>query len=240
MTAITQIKGRVSEEAPGVYQIRGARLSSNAYLLKGKMVTALVDPGGEAGIPALLDGLRQIGLNPQDIQLVINTHEHFDHVGGNRAFGGSTLFAAHYSAARKITESDRFVTMLEQAGEPWRINFLFRDGAELDLGGLTLQVIHTPGHTSGSVSLYEPSQRLLFSGDTLFAGGVLSYIAESGSFGDYIASIQRLATLRLSKCLPGHGRISEDPYRDLANAEDAARRLLRREEVPVRTRIQEL
>ena len=56
----------------------------------------------------------------------------------------------------------------------------------------TFDIIHTPGHTSGSICVYEPEKKFIFTGDTLFAGGALPVIAESGSTGDYINSLKSL------------------------------------------------
>jgi len=91
-------------------------------------------------------------------------------------------------------------------------------------------VIHTPGHTSGSVCIYEFKTKVLFSGDTVFAGGTLSYIAESGSVGDYVNSIMRLEARKISKIFPGHGDISQDPEQDLSQAILNAKKLLGGEE----------
>jgi glyoxylase-like metal-dependent hydrolase (beta-lactamase superfamily II) len=102
--------------------------------------------------------------------------------------------------------------------------------ALFDLGSHTLEVIHTPGHTSGSISLYEFSTKVLFSGDTVFAGGTLSYIAESGSIGDYINSITRLEARKISRIYPGHGQVSENPEEDLAQAIVNAKKLLHGDE----------
>ena len=99
-----------------------------------------------------------------------------------------------------------------------RVDFWLEEGNHIDLGNYQLQVLHTPGHTSGCVCLYEPSQRLLFSGDTVFSGGTLSEIGPSGNISDYMNSIQRLNTLNIEKFYPGHGRISKAPVEDMHNA----------------------
>lgn len=90
-----------------------------------------------------------------------------------------------------------------------------------------LEIIHTPGHTSGSICIYEVNQNLLFTGDTVFAKGTLSYISESGSIGDYINSIGRLATMKVKAILPGHGDISKTPDEDMKKAIANAHGLLK-------------
>jgi glyoxylase-like metal-dependent hydrolase (beta-lactamase superfamily II) len=88
----------------------------------------------------------------------------------------------------------------------------------------------TPGHTSGSICLYEYKSKVLFSGDTVFAGGTLSYIAESGSLGDYINSIIRLEARKITEIYPGHGAISKNPEQDLSQAILNGKKLLNGEE----------
>ena len=215
----------VDTVSPRVRCIRGDSLSAHAWVVLGDAHVAVIDTGSPERVERLADGLRQLGLPPGDVSLVLHTHEHFDHVGGNGLFPPSTLIGAHASAARKMSEADRFVTMLETptGGRP---TLLLTDGSEIDLGGITLRALHSPGHTSGSTCFFEPDEGLLFSGDTLFAGGVLSYIAESGSLGDYIASLTRLGMVRVRRILPGHGRPSIDPEGDVHRARSAARALL--------------
>ena len=235
MSSVAPSDVRVDVVSQRVRCVRGTALSAHAWVVLGDDVVAVVDTGSLDRAELLVEGLAQIGLAPKDVGLVLNTHEHFDHVGGNGVFPKTTLIAAHASAARKIAENDRFVTMID-APPLRRASVLLTDGAELDLGGVTLRALHSPGHTSGSTCFLERDEGLLFSGDTLFAGGVLSYIAESGSLGDYIASLTRLSTIRLQRILPGHGRPSSDPAGDIARAIAAARGLLAGETLPVRTR----
>jgi glyoxylase-like metal-dependent hydrolase (beta-lactamase superfamily II) len=82
----------------------------------------------------------------------------------------------------------------------------------IDLGNYSLRIFHTPGHRSGCISIVETTQGLLFSADSVFAGGTLSYIAESGSIGDYLDSLARLRCFGLQALYPGHGRISATPW----------------------------
>lgn len=227
LATVTPVTDRVS-------CIRGTGLSAHAYVIRGAHLIAVIDTGSAERTGFLLDGLAQLGLTPRDINLVLCTHEHFDHVGGNTLFPPSTLVGAHHLAAGKLSERDRFVTMVEHSVVPRSVNLLLRDGTEIDLGGVLLRALHAPGHTSGSTCFFEPREGLLFSGDTLFAGGVLSYIAESGSLGDYLATLSHLSELRIERILPGHGRPSDDARGDIQRAMAAARALLAGEPARVR------
>jgi hydroxyacylglutathione hydrolase len=130
--------------------------------------------------------LLALGFRVRDIDIVINTHEHFDHIGSNRYFQDYALIAAHRFAATKITVEDRYVTMYKSGdlNEPsLEVHLWLENRFCFDLGNYLLEVVHTPGHTSGSICIYELKRKILFTGDTIFAGGTLSYISESGSIG---------------------------------------------------------
>ena len=165
--------------------------------------------------------LLRLGFKIRDIDIVINTHEHFDHIGANRYFQDYSLIAAHRFAAIKITVEDRYVTMYKPSdlNEPsLKVHLWLENRFRFDLGNYSLEVIHTPGHTSGSICIYEITRKILFTGDTLFAGGTLSYIGESGSVGDYINSISLLEARKINELYPGHGKISKTPEEDMRRA----------------------
>jgi len=147
----------------------------------------------------------EVGLKIEDIDMVINTHAHFDHISSNAYF--NCPIAAHRWAAVKIQHSDELITK----GKKWgvdltdmRINLWLENRNIIDLGNTFLKVIETPGHTSGCICLYEPYKNYIFSGDTLFKGAI-SNIYESGSISEYINSLQILDTLKIESFYPSHG-----------------------------------
>jgi glyoxylase-like metal-dependent hydrolase (beta-lactamase superfamily II) len=220
---------RVTELNPGIFQIRGLNGSSHSYLIKGTYLNLLIDSGADHNFPVLERGLSEIGLRVRDIDLVINTHEHCDHIGANRYFQEHALIAAYRLAASKMISGDYYVTMYKgnDLNEiPMRVHLWLENMTRVDLGNYSLRVFHTPGHTSGCICIYEATHGLLFSADTIFAGGTLSYIAESGSVGDYIDSLRRVRCFRLSALYPGHGRISTTPVEDIDRAIENAKVLL--------------
>jgi glyoxylase-like metal-dependent hydrolase (beta-lactamase superfamily II) len=223
---------KIEEIQQDIYLLKGEGKSSHNYLIRAAYRNVLIDSGLDQNFLRLQEQIVSLGLKIRDIDLVINTHEHLDHIGSNRYFQEFSLIAAHRFAATKITLEDHYVT-LYRSGDlnkvPLRIHLWLENRFLFDLGSHTLEVIHTPGHTSGSICIYEVGTKTLFSGDTVFAGGTLSYIAESGSLGDYINSITRLETLKISKIFPGHGDISQNPGEDLSQAILNAKKLLRGE-----------
>ncbi len=208
----------IVELRPNLYQLKAVRPGSHVYVIKGTSKNVLIDTSMAAFFPYLKTSLQRLGLRPKDIHFIILTHEHFDHIGATMLFYDTAVVAAHRLAANKIELQDEFVTMIKTCTascRPFRADLWLEDGSIIDLGDYKLNVVHTPGHTSGCICLYEPRERILFSGDTVFGGGTLSQIASSGSISDYMNSLQRLASLRVKEMYPAHGRLSEDPEGDI-------------------------
>jgi hydroxyacylglutathione hydrolase len=218
---VNENKESVTELNPGIFQIRGLNGSSHSYVIKGNYMNVMIDSGSDQNFLVLQRGLRKIGMKVRDINLVINSHEHCDHIGANRYFQESSMIAAYRLAASKMVSGDYYVTMYKgnDLNEiPMRVHLWLENMTRIDLGNYSLRVFHTPGHTSGCISIIETTRGLLFSADSVFAGGTLSYIAESGSIGDYLDSLTRLRCFDLQALYPGHGRISTTPLDDIDQA----------------------
>ena len=211
---------KVIELVPGIYQLRGEKPGSHVYLIKGDTKNVLIDTGVAGRFAVLKRRLTELGLHVRDVNLIILTHEHYDHIGATAFFHRTAVVAAHRLAANKLELQDEFVTLLtrDQPSKPFRVDVWLEDGSMIDLGNYELQVRHTPGHTSGCICLYEPGAELLFTGDTVFAGGTLSEIAVGGNVSDYVNSVRRLSNLKIKQIYPGHGRVSSTPDEDLPKA----------------------
>jgi hydroxyacylglutathione hydrolase len=140
------------------------------------------------------------------LKLIVSTHGHWDHIGDNAAV------AAHTGADIAVHPADR-----ERLTDPRPLNAPFpippsvpavelAEGGVIRFGEVRLEVLHTPGHTAGSVCLLAPDAAVLFSGDTLFQGGWGRVDLPGGEPAEMVASIARLSRLddRLG-VLPGHG-----------------------------------
>jgi hydroxyacylglutathione hydrolase len=214
-------QSQATELVPGIYQLRGEKPGSHVYLIKGDTKNALIDTGVAGKFPVVKRQLAELGLHVRDINLVVLTHEHYDHIGATAFFHRTATVAAHRLAANKLELQDEFVTFRryhDQASKPFRVDVWLEGGSMIDLGNYELQVIHTPGHTSGCICLYEPRAGLLFTGDTVFAGGTLSEIAVGGNVSDYVDSVRRLSNLKVKQLYPGHGKVSGAPDEDLPRA----------------------
>ena len=209
------------ELAPKIHQIRGEKPASHVYLIQGDTKNVLIDTGVATKFSVLKSRLIELGLRARDINLIILTHEHYDHTGATAFFHRTAVVAAHRLAANKLELQDEFVTYSKYRGQPTKpfwVDIWLEDDSIIDLGNYELQVIHTPGHTSGCICLYEPKTGFLFTGDTIFAGGTLSEIAVSGNVSDYVNSVRRLSHLKVKRLFPGHGRLSDTPDEDLPQA----------------------
>jgi glyoxylase-like metal-dependent hydrolase (beta-lactamase superfamily II) len=149
------------------------------------------------------------------IQQILLTHEHYDHVGGAhdilQASKGRAKIFAHKDAVSKLKEGkSTFAEMLGGKMTKLKVDVLLSGGEELTIGDLPFEVLITPGHSIGSLCFYSKSKKVLFSGDTIFAdGGFGRYDFPGGDFNKLMNSIERLANLNVSNLYPGHGCIVE-------------------------------
>jgi glyoxylase-like metal-dependent hydrolase (beta-lactamase superfamily II) len=195
----------VLEPKPGV---RVERLVQ-AYLVKGTRPT-LIDTGTATAHGALVRELVGVGVLPEQLALAISTHEHADHVGGNGQLKTkySVPFACHPTARRwaenyALQIAERPVPNAPVLfGDPITFDRDLQDGARVDAGGLTLEVIHTPGHSVGHVALYCPEERALIAADAPQpCGGLPLY----NDIPAALASIERLLAVRnVDHLLMGH------------------------------------
>ena len=171
-------------------------LQTNCYMAwaEGSEKCILIDPGYE---PELL--LEQVRRNRKELEAILLTHGHFDHVGGVKQIAAETGCKV-YICAEELKQPLRYSDGLHYTDT-------VAEGDALELAGLTLQVLHTPGHTPGCVCYL--CGDTLFSGDTLFAGTCGRTDLPGGDFKAIQASLQRLAALEGDlKVLPGHGMAS--------------------------------
>lgn len=209
------------EIIPGLYLIKTKRPSCMSYLIFGDKMKVLIDPGINQNYEILKKDLEEIGVDIKALNMVINTHEHVDHFGANIYLQEKVSVVTHRYAATKIVSADDEVLLCRAHGHDphgYHVHMWLENMNVLDLGDWFLKIFHTPGHTSGSLCIYEPRKKILISGDTLFAKGTISDISSSGSYGEYINSLARLNTMKIDVLLPGHGKISTNVEDDIQKA----------------------
>ncbi len=217
------------QAAEDVYQIRFKNRAANAYLVRGSKRTIMIDVGLSSNYSHLLECLQHLGVKLSDIDMVVLSHEHLDHIGAAYHFTGKTIIAAHRLAANKIMLRDDFSMLRKMFNEPdvpIDIDIWLEEGNLIDLGNFRLTVMYTPGHTSACISLFDQDKGLLFAADTLMPGGVMGGVFGSGSISDYIQSLERLQGLNSKILLSGHGRLSDTPQDDVKIALQRSHALL--------------
>lgn len=195
-----------------VHYIAGVAFDSNVYLLEDED-PVLVDTGTGSYADTTLEEVSNIV--PLDrIGRIVLTHSHYDHAGGAKVFQeatGARLYL-HESEARPLMAGDTSLVISDEAGR--RLRGLevepLRTGQTLELGRTTLQVLHTPGHSPGSIALYDPESATAVVGDTVFCdGGVGRWDFPGGDLAELRSSINRLRELGLRNMYPGHGSYAE-------------------------------
>jgi hydroxyacylglutathione hydrolase len=166
----------------------------------------VIDPGDE--VEEILNILRQEKLK---LTQIVVTHAHIDHVGGamklKAATGASLLMNQNDYALLKLLDVQATWVGMRPPG-PVQVDESVADGRVVKIGNIAANVIHTPGHTEGSICLYFPQEKRLIAGDTLFAGSIGRTDLPGGSFEKIIKSLHsRLMVLPdETDVIPGHGQ----------------------------------
>ncbi len=179
----------------------------NTYLIRGE-VTVLIDPGHSRHVPSLFHQMKEDGISPDEVHLIIITHSHPDHFEGLEAFQDKSVkIAMSREEQRYLKENGKL--LFEMMGQPipsFRIDFYLKEG-ELRLGKDTFHVFQTPGHTPGSLSIYWPDRKVLLAGDLIFYGGIGRTDFPEGNPGLMRESLERMSRLDIGLLLPGHGEV---------------------------------
>jgi len=197
----------VYKPAAGVFAIYEPHQAEETigYLIVGDKRAILFDTGmGISNIKKITAELTQLPI------LVLNSHTHDDHVGGNWQF--DTVYGMDTDFTRKNAQGSREDAQAEIAADqicgtlpagfdaksyatkPWKIAAYIHDGDHIDLGGRTIEIITTPGHTPDAISLIDRANGLLFTGDTYYPAPIWLYRPET-DLTAYAASIRKLAAI---------------------------------------------
>jgi len=189
-----------------VHKVNGGTPSheGNVYLIVDE-VAVLIDAGRDAS--AILDNVRGL-IDPGEIEFIILTHCHHDHTAAVPALKAATGAKVLIGEGEVCDLGDDVATgSYRYAEDPaeFGVDGTLEEGDVINLGKWALSVIVTPGHSPGSISLYEPRARVLFSGDTLFPHGNIGRTRRSEeAVRDLVRSIERLASLDVRVLYPGH------------------------------------
>ncbi len=168
----------------------------------------VIDPGDQ--IEGILDILRQEKLT---LKQIVITHAHIDHVGGamklKAATGAPILMNQNDYALLKMLDMQAAWIGMRPPGDV-QVDEAISQGRVLKVGEISSSVIHTPGHTEGSICVYFPTEKKLIAGDTLFAGSIGRTDLPGGSMDKIMRSIhtQVLALPDDTEVVPGHGPVT--------------------------------
>jgi hydroxyacylglutathione hydrolase len=168
----------------------------------------VIDPGDD-----IEDVLAILGKRNLQVKQIVITHAHIDHVGGAmklRAATGAPIILNQndYTLLKMLDEQAAWVGMATPAKV--EIDHSVSGGESVGTGSLCADVLHTPGHTEGSICLYFPTEKKLIAGDTLFAGSIGRTDLPGGSFEKIIRSLHDtvLALPDETVVVPGHGPLT--------------------------------
>ncbi|MFJ7494403.1 MBL fold metallo-hydrolase [Streptomyces sp. NPDC097727] len=202
---------------------------ANTLLLPGRQ-PALVDTGFVGHAEETAAWARA---HARDIDLVVNTHWHSDHVGGNALLQlQGAAIAAGAPEAEAISRRDPgccAAEYLDQPVAPYTVDVALDDGQVLRLGDADWEVVRTPGHTPGHLALWQPEEGLLVVGDALSdydVGWVNLALDGPDAATTALVSLKRMADLAPRVILPSHGSIPSDPDAALVGALRRAQRLV--------------
>ncbi|HIH00833.1 TPA: MBL fold metallo-hydrolase [Thermoplasmata archaeon] len=195
-----------------VHCIAGVAYDSNVYLLEDDD-PVVVDGGTGRYIDSTLEEIAKI-VPLESVGRIVLTHSHYDHIGGAAAMRkatGATIYL-HEAEAEPLRAGDVSLTVSSMFGkgvgdidvEP------LREGQTIRCGPCELEVLHTPGHSPGSLSLFDRKAKAAIVGDTVFCdGGVGRWDLPGGNLGQLKSSLERLRTLGMKSMYPGHGSYAE-------------------------------
>jgi hydroxyacylglutathione hydrolase len=185
----------------------------NVYVLGTKEDFILVDTGNGSHTSEKIESLKKGGFDMKNCQYVVGTHFHYDHINGCSEIGKPCKMHEHDAneVNKKNGEAIFGSRTFEQAAS---VGLKFHEfqvvdklvgGEKLRVGGQSYEVLHTPGHTKGSLCLWNDQEKSLFSGDTLFADSIGRTDLFSANDSEMKETLRRLKTLGIGKLMPGHG-----------------------------------
>ncbi len=191
-----------------IYPIISLSADSNTYILEDEKI-CIIDPGYTSEhLKRIISVLENETVKFPDF--IINTHCHYDHIANCKHFKGIKIFMYRNDGEDVMKQNnEKILSYLfgMKVPEISNSNIKFvKDEEVINLGKTKLKILHTPGHTSGSISVYEEKTKSLFSGDLVFSNGTGRTDLKTGNFNDLKNSIDKILNLDFETVYPGHGK----------------------------------
>jgi len=205
----------MKEVIPGITWLLGQGYDSNVYIVESNQDKLMIDSGAGKLINQRFQASSQ---SVEQLQGVIEkksitkfclTHGHIDHIGGllSLQVESNWKISASVFEAEQLTSgnSSYLDPILNSVCPPLEVNSFLEEGDEIMVGKFSFEVMVTPGHTKGSIILYEKKNKILISGDTLFPRGSFGRTdLPTGSSKEMLDSLNRISDLEIRILLPGH------------------------------------
>ncbi|MEO0119442.1 MAG: MBL fold metallo-hydrolase [candidate division WOR-3 bacterium] len=186
-----------------IIRLEVGEVLTNTYIIKSKDEIIVIDPAFES--ERIIKEIKNLKGN---VKYIVNTHGHIDHISSNndllKEFNCQLLI--HELDSKLLTSPEKNLSLLFGYSYVSRnADFLLKDGDTIKIGDLELKIIHTPGHTEGSISLY--SNGFIFTGDTLFYDSIGRTDFPGGNEKKLFASLKKLSRIIKDDQIvyPGHG-----------------------------------
>ena len=188
----------------GIILMGGVGYDCNVYLIDGELI---VDTGTGIFFPEMKEEIERM-YDISKITNIVNTHCHFDHTGGDKKFRDwlKAEIAIHENDKKALETGVN--TMAEAFGEKARtvtIDRVLKNNDKIKTTNFNFEVIWTPGHSPGSICLYEKKKKILISGDTIFEDGIGSTDFPGSDRNQLHKSLKKISELSIDYLLPGHG-----------------------------------
>ena len=212
---------KISEILKELFFIKRGYLNANHFVYRSK-APILIDTGYISDFSETEKLLSELGVNLYDVSLIINTHTHCDHIGGNQIIqkmSGCDI-ALHAVGKYFIDTQDDWSMWwkyFNQEADFFKCTQSLEDGDVIFIGPHKFQVIYTPGHASDGSVLYNRQEKILISSDTLWETDVAAMtlrIEGSRALFHMQESLQKIESLEVKRIYPGHGK----PFSDLKKA----------------------
>ncbi len=197
--------------APNIHVLVSRSFDSNIGLIDGGKQKALIDTGTGMYHSFLEGSLLKVGVTIESITDILLTHSHIDHIGGvaNIIREASPKVHLHKAEADLINAGDMRLTLADTFGAEvprMKIEGVLQEGSMISIGNIKIDVLHTPGHSSGSVCYHIKEKGIVFTGDTMFSGGSFGRVDfPTGNPREIVESLKRLSELDdFNTALPGH------------------------------------
>jgi len=213
-----------------LFFIERGYLNGNHFVFRSK-APILIDTAFISGFSETERLISDLGINLSDVRLIINTHSHCDHIGGNKIIqdrSGCDI-ALHKVGKYFIDTKDDWSTWwkyYDQDADFFKCTMALEDGEVLLIGPHEFEVIHTPGHAADQIVLYNRKEKILISSDTLWKDdmAVMTIRVEGSSALFFMQeSLERLEALNIKIVYPGHGK----PFTDIKGAISRSRRMIK-------------